>query len=241
MKIHKLDQHAANAREGGTRWRELDVQKRALLEHRTEVQSRLSKGVLHADKLHAMHDIAEELETINAEMDLNRVRLEEERRKVLKGPGAGTKGYNGAKSGVGGVDETTVQNEAAALLREMTDRGIGQVLIADSSGNALQQSLCKLAMHTVEAKYRLSHAQNDIREVRCRLDDKECEVEELQECITRLKNDHMRKLNELRKESEDKVGALMTKLRAAEARTLEAEDYPHKQGRFRRTEEETCH
>ena len=103
-------------------------------------------------------------------------------------------------------------------------RGIGQVLIADSSGNALQQSLCKLAMHTVEAKkYRLSHAQNDIREVRCRLDDKECEVEELQECITRLKNDHMRKLNELRKESEDKVGALMTKLRAAEARTLEAE------------------
>ena len=89
-KIHKLDQHAANAREGGTRWRELDVQKRALLEHRTEVQSRLSKGVLHADKLHAMHDIAEELETINAEMDLNRVRLEEERRKVLKGPGAGT-------------------------------------------------------------------------------------------------------------------------------------------------------
>jgi hypothetical protein len=78
-------------------------------------------------------------------------------------------------------------------------------------------------MHAVEAKYCLSLARNDVREVRCRLDDKESEVEELQEVNTRLKNDHAHKLNELRRVSDEKVGALMRQLRVAETRSRDAE------------------
>ena len=151
VKLHRMGDIQGNARQDGVKYKELEAQKQALLDHRSEVQARLAKGVLHRDKIHTMHDIAEELETITAEMDLNRVRLEEERRKVLKGPGGGG---GGRGNNINTNTESGV--EAVALAREMGERGISQVLTADSSGLALQQSLSKLAMHAVEAKFRRS-------------------------------------------------------------------------------------
>ena len=117
VKLHRMGDIQGNARQDGVKYKELEAQKQALLDHRSEVQARLAKGVLHRDKIHTMHDIAEELETITAEMDLNRVRLEEERRKVLKGPGGGG---GGRGDNINTNTESGV--EAVALAREMGER-----------------------------------------------------------------------------------------------------------------------
>jgi hypothetical protein len=150
----------------------------------------------------ALHDITEDMETLEAELDLNRVRLEEETRKLVKG---------------GNCDGTVTVNtaEATILAREIEDRSGGGL----NSGHL--DTMVTVSQALVDMRYKSAGDAAEILELQCRLDEKESEFEELADATHRSRADMLKKLEQQRRESEDKVAFLLQQLRATEARNLE--------------------
>ena len=70
-------------------------------------------------------------------------------------------------------------------------------------------------------KHRANNNQREVVQLQCRLDEKEGECEDLMNNIQKTRGDSLRKLEQMRRASEDKIAFLLQQLRAAEARVVE--------------------
>jgi hypothetical protein len=221
VKVHQIGQQMSNALTGSRRYKELESVRMALGERRDEIKRRLAGGILSKDKVNAMHDLAEEAETLQAEIDLNRVRLAEEERKVAKGGG----GKQQQQQQVGSDPQ---QQEVAMLVAELRKRraalALAPSMAATLSAEEEEQvcrALARLAALAVDARYKLAQTQSTVQDLRCHLDETESTAQEWQEAAQRGKIEASRRLQETKAASEKRVEALLKQVRKLESRNLE--------------------
>ena len=154
-----------------------------------------------------LQELQDELETLDAEYDLNRVRLEEERRKLSKGAIT-------SDSTLAGQTQAQVSHAEAVLLSEEL---ISKFHVEEDQ----IQLLVSLARALVDRGHRSTSDAAEILALQCQLDEKESEIEELTESARKARSAHMLKMEQTRREAEDKEGFLLQQLRALESRAVE--------------------
>jgi len=202
-RLSRLKTISAQKVHGSKQHRESELVISQLQQARANVQSKISSTLQdpsQQEESAKLHDLLDELETLDAEFDLNRVRLDDERRKLSKG----AKLTDGANSG---------QAEASLLAQE-----IGAKFDVNE---AQMQVLVSLAGSLVDSRHRSAADAAEILELQCRLDEKESELEEITDSASKARSVYVMKAEQVRREAEDKQNFLLQQLRVAEARTLE--------------------
>ena len=163
-KVHKADLGACPAGDESrkqellTKLSATEKALRATIEHRAELDTRLHNGVLSADTLSRMQDVQDELETLDTEISLNEVRIEEERRRISKGKSriaaasssSSEPGPNGGRGGAQAHDPPV----NTLLYQEMEDLTAGSGGMMNDQERALLVTLAQISQSLVEAKYR---------------------------------------------------------------------------------------
>jgi len=197
QKVHGSKQH-----------RESETVISQLQQARTNVQEKIShlRDPSAQDESAKLHDLLDELETLDAEYDLNRVRLDDEKRKLSKGARLADGAKSGSGSGSGQAEVSLLAQEIAAKF---------------DVDDAQMQVLVSLAGSLVDSRHRSTADAAEILELQCRLDEKEGELEEASDSASKARSVFVMKAEQVRREAEDKQNFLLQQLRAAEARTLE--------------------
>eukprot|EP00605_Chrysophyceae_sp_TOSAG23-4_P001899 GSChrysophyteH1.ASY1.ANO1.2097.1 assembled CDS len=151
----------------------------------------------------ALQDLEEELETLDAEYDLNSMRLQEEKKKQSRGPVSSKN-----------VSNISAEAEMTALATELKARYAG--LEPDQVS-----PLVHLSAALIESKHKSAADATEILQLQCQLDERESELEELMSSASKARAEYLRKAEVARQEADDKVAFLLQQLRQAEARTLE--------------------
>ncbi len=212
-KLERAKKIANRAVHGSKKAKEANKTVRTLEQRRQDASNRMARfshKQLHQgdSESQAVHDLTEDLETLEAELDLNKVRLEEERRKLVRGGDS-----DSAEENSGDISANTA--EATILAREIENRAVGELAAHHVD------AMVTVAQALVDAKHRRSSDAAEILELQCRLDEKESEYDELADAMHRSRAEMLKKLEIQRRESEDKVAFLLQQLRAVEARNLE--------------------
>ena len=127
-----------------------------------------SSQYLNYYNIHRLHDLAEEMETLNAEFDLNKVRLEEESRKLAKV----SADNSGAVENKGRRSKAKANtNEADALLMELLGKKATAELGLDKP---IVKVFANLASSLIDSRVKSNIHSATILDLQCQLDDKVC-------------------------------------------------------------------
>ena len=222
-RLSKLTQIASQKVHGSKQQRDSEAVIAQLKQARVNVVTKMDNSNASASHCNEetedssrLHDLLDELETLDAEYDLNSMRLEEERRKISKGAPAAT--ATDTAVGVGGAGKG--EAEVSILAREIERRG-------DMDTSQLQL-LLSISGALIDSRHRTSADAAEILELQCRLDEQDSKIEELNDMVSKSRGLNMQKIEQVRREAEDKEAFLLQQLRAAEARALETSNIMRK-------------
>jgi chromosome segregation ATPase len=177
-------------------------------EKRAECSRRLDRGGLDDAQLNQLQDLVEELETLDTEADLNEARLAQENHRLAKlaGTAHGSPLSAGASPGVKVSGEAIWRDFKHDLLRDAEE------------AEATQHLLVQLVQMVLEHKLENSDGAEAVRSLQQQLDDKSAECDEAVRALQKTRTESLRRLEQQRRESEEKIAFLLNQLRAAEAR-----------------------
>lgn len=210
-------------------------------EHKSELEDRLLKGVLPADLELKLQELQEEMQTIDTEIDLSHSRIRQEKSKLKKLL------PNTADSNViikklisisDGIDYTT--NSTVEPIENLDDLHIiseySNWLVQDlynslklpmnstknhsNNESALQLVVKFIARMLLSEEFRSKADDLSIRQLQQQLDDKKAENDELTKLMQRSRNDLKKKLDQQKRESDDKIAFLLQQLRSVESKNL---------------------
>eukprot|EP00602_Paraphysomonas_sp_CaronLab_P010215 CAMPEP_0185018700 /NCGR_PEP_ID=MMETSP1103-20130426/1368_1 /TAXON_ID=36769 /ORGANISM="Paraphysomonas bandaiensis, Strain Caron Lab Isolate" /LENGTH=1198 /DNA_ID=CAMNT_0027548619 /DNA_START=161 /DNA_END=3757 /DNA_ORIENTATION=- len=202
-----------------------DKMLRSYQEHLAELTTRIDSGALPEKEIHRLQELNDELETIDAEIQLNELHQSTLNKTV---PATRTKAayQTSTELSDGGVPPSVRELEDA-LISEMQSKLEGDLSIPPSQSKysptpAVTGFLSYLTREAIEEKLRSQKTTQDAQQVKLQLDDKNAEFEQLALVLHRTRSDLTRKLEKQQKEYEDKIAFLIQQLRGAELKIHES-------------------
>jgi len=197
-------------------------------EHQREYTERIHRGGLDDVLLNQKQDLLEELETIHTEIELNQARMAHENLRLGKLEDAISTGNNKLTPRAPATTTAPVNADRALPSDEdcfnLLMRELKQTIIKTDNPRTdakLEAMLKELVGTIVAQKTQTSDNSASIKQLQQQLDDKTAENEELVRTMQKSRTEAIRRQDQQKRESEDKIAFLLHQLRSAEARRVQ--------------------